>query len=302
MKHFILGLAQHVRSALLAYANLGLHRTVHGDSPGGDAQFDIDEVAETAARDYCFAHAPCPLAIYTEDQSLLTTGPAPEVLLIIDPIDGTRPASANLEMAMISIACASYHADSCLDDVHTAVLMEIKSGAWICADTEHGLDSAGFSHSLPQLSNQHDLAKMFWSIEFNGHPMQLMSSAYGHLVDGSANSGGVFVFNSSTFSISRIITGQLDAYVDIGNRILRDHPQTEPEFRKAGRGSILHLFPYDIAAAVFIARHAGVIITDAYGASLGETRLMDLTPFNQKSCIAAANRQLHEALMNNIRW
>jgi myo-inositol-1(or 4)-monophosphatase len=129
-----------------------------------------------------------------------------------------------------------------------------------------------------------------------------MTAAYGHLVDRSANSGAVFVFTSSSFSISRIITGQLDAYVDAGNRLLRDHPETEAEFRLAGRGSILHLFPYDIAASSFLARRAGLEITDGYGCSLGATLLLDPGPHNQQSCIAAANRALHEQLLDAIRW
>jgi myo-inositol-1(or 4)-monophosphatase len=143
---------------------------------------------------------------------------------------------------------------------------------------------------------------MFWSIEFNGHPMHLMSHAYQHLVDSSANTGGIFIFNSASFSITRIVTGQLDAYVDIGNRLLRDHPDTEKEFLRVGRGNILHLFPYDIAASVLIARKASLVITDAYGESLDGTLLLDLAPDNQRSCVAASTPELHAALLDTIRW
>ena len=69
-----------------------------------------------------------------------------------------------------------------------------------------------------------------------------------HLIDRSANPGGVFVFNSASYSISRIITGQLDAYVDIGNRLLKDHPGMRADFERVGNGHVLHLFPYDIGA------------------------------------------------------
>jgi myo-inositol-1(or 4)-monophosphatase len=110
------------------------------------------------------------------------------------------------------------------------------------------------------------------------------------------------VFNSASFSISRIITGQMDAYVDIGNRLLRDRPETEPDFRRVGHGSILHLFPYDIAASVFLAERAGVTITDAYGGSLHDTLLLDISPDNQRSCIAACTPKLHAALIESIRW
>ena len=41
--------------------------------------------------------------------------------------------------------------------------------------------------------------------------MHLMTAAYGPLVDRTANRGGILVFNSASYSISRIITGQLDA-------------------------------------------------------------------------------------------
>ncbi|WP_263140090.1 inositol monophosphatase family protein [Pseudomonas sp. RIT-PI-AD] len=303
MKDFLLGLGQHVRKELQLYADKGLNRFVHGDSPGGDAQFDIDEIAEKAVVDYVRAHTSEPIAIYTEDQSLIEIGENPRSILVIDPIDGTRPTSAGLEMGMISLARAPLvDGKACLDDVDAALLMEIKSGAWLYGDKTLGLVSDGFRQRIPNLSPTRETRFMFWSIEFNGHPMGLMADAYAHLVDTSANSGGVFIFNSATYSISRIITGQLDAYVDIGNRVLKDHPQTEAAFRKAGRGSILHLFPYDIAAAVFLAKLAGVTITDAYGNSLGGTDLMDITPANQQSCIAASTPELHAALLAEITW
>ncbi len=81
-----------------------------------------------------------------------------------------------------------------------------------------------------------------------------MIDAYGHLIDQSANNGGVFVFNSASYSISRIITGQMDAYVDIGNRLLKDDPALLKDFQAVGNGQVLHLFPYDIAASVFLAK------------------------------------------------
>jgi myo-inositol-1(or 4)-monophosphatase len=298
------GLAAHVRSRLLDYADRGLQRHVHGDSPGGDAQFDVDAVAEDAVLDYLRANATEPIAVYTEDGSFVEIGERPRTVLVVDPIDGTRPTSAGLEMGMISIAAAPLTPDRqpVLADVHAALLLEIKNGSWLYGDDRVGLTSGGFGHAVPRLSRNTALDRMFWSIEFNGHPMGLMADAYAHLVDASANSGGIFVFNSATFSISRIITGQLDAYVDIGNRILTEHPHTEPEFRRAGRGSILHLFPYDIAAATYLARLAGVTITDAFGADLGGTELLNLAPANQQSCIAASTPELHGALIDSIKW
>jgi myo-inositol-1(or 4)-monophosphatase len=305
LRSLLLGTAQAVRTAVLDHARAGLPRHVQGDSPGGDAQFDIDEVAEDAVWKHLTEHAREPVAVYTEDNTLRHTGPDPRYVLLIDPIDGTRPASAGLEMATVSIAAAPLGDGApTLADVCAAHLLELRSGHRIYADDELGapLEWHGYDWTLPRLSRTTEVARMFWSLEFNGHPMRLMTDAYEHLVDASANTGGVFVFNSATFSISRIITGQLDAYVDIGNRVLRDHPGTEADFRRVGRGNILHLFPYDIAAAVYLARRAGVVVTDAYGESLGPTPLLAVDPSAQRSCVAASTPELHRTLLDTIRW
>ncbi|MFJ4521823.1 inositol monophosphatase family protein [Streptomyces sp. NPDC088810] len=304
MKDLLIGAAKEIRGSLRAAGPAQLSRRVLGVSPGGDAQFDIDEVAEAAVWKYLMAHAPVPLAVQTEDNHRRDTGDDPRHLLVIDPIDGTRPASAGLEMAMISIAVAPLDKpDPTIGDVTHALLMELKSGAWMYAGPEtDGVEAEGFAAPVPALSTTADPRRMFWSLEFNGHPMALMSDAYAHLVDASANTGGVFVFNSASYSISRILTGQLDAYVDIGNRVLRDRPETEADFRRVGGGKVLHLFPYDIAAAVVLARRAGVVITDAYGAGLEETDLLDLSPLNQRSCVAASTPELHARLLDTIRW
>ncbi|WP_017653856.1 inositol monophosphatase family protein [Fortiea contorta] len=302
MKDYILCLAEYVSQQISQSQGKLKNRYIHGYSPGGDAQFDVDEIAESAVEKFIVERGE-PIAIYSEDKGLQKFGSDPSYLLIVDPIDGTRPAAANLEMCCISIAVAKFKEFACIGDVEYALLKELKTGAYIYGDRYHDdLIYAGYSYPLPNLSHTSDLNNMFWSFEFNGHPTSLMIQAYGHLIDSSANTGGVFLFNSASYSISRIITGQLDAYVDIGNRLLKDHPELRPAFEKVGNGYILHLFPYDIAASVFLAEKAGVIITDAFGKSLNSTLLMDISDQNQQSCIAASTAELHRKLLETIRW
>ncbi|GIE87083.1 inositol monophosphatase family protein [Actinoplanes regularis] len=277
-------------------------RYISGVAAGGDAEFPVDVLAEDAAWAYITAQ-PVPVALYTESHGLRRHGDDPEYLLVVDPIDGTRGAAANLEMACVSIAAARNTARPTLGDVEYALLKEVKTGNWLYADAHtDGILTGGYPDPVPALTDTVELERMFWSIEFNGHPMELMRRAYGHLVDASANRGAVYVFNSASFSLSRIITGQMDAYADVGNRLLKDRPETEDDFRRVGHGSILHLFPYDIAAAVYLAERAGVTVTDGYGASLGGTLLLDISPANQRSCIAASTPKLHDALLRGIRW
>lgn len=302
MKEYIIELGTFVYEEVKGQKGTLKNRLVNGYSPGGDAQFNIDAAAENAVLEYVNSKEES-VAFYTEDGGLKIFGDNPQYILIVDPIDGTRPAAAGLEMSCISIALAAYKPDAKIKDIEFAFLLELKTGAYMYADVySEGIYYEGYRGTLPNLSKVTDIKHMFWSLEFNGHPAHLMIDAYGHLIDQSANNGGVFVFNSASYSISRIITGQMDAYVDIGNRLLKDDPALLKDFQDVGNGQVLHLFPYDIAASVFLAKKAGVVITDAYGKSLDDTLLTDLSYNNQQSCIAASTKELHQKLLDQIRW
>lgn len=302
MKDLVRGVAEEIWTAVRDDRTTRSGRYLEGTTAGGDAEFPVDVLAEQVAWDH-LQDSGRNVAVYTESEGLRLIGEDPEYVLVIDPIDGTRGAAADLEMACVSIAAARFTDAPTIGDIEYAVLKEIKTGHWMYADAHsEGIESGGYPDPVPAVGATEIPERMFWSLEFNGHPAQLMLDAYGHLIDASANRGGVYVFNSASFSISRIITGQMDAYVDIGNRLLRDRPETEEDFRRVGHGSILHLFPYDIAASVFLAERAGVVITDAYGASLRPTRLLEIDPDNQRSCIAACTPELHASLLSEIRW
>jgi len=302
VKEYIIELGKFVYEEVKGQKGTLKNRLVNGYSPGGDAQFNIDAAAENAVLEYVKSKKES-VAFYTEDGGLKIFGENPQYILIVDPIDGTRPAAAGLEMSCISIALAAYKPDAKIKDIEFAFLLELKTGAYMYGDVySEGIYYEGYRGTLPNLSKVTDIKHMFWSLEFNGHPAHLMTDAYGHLIDQSANNGGVFVFNSASYSISRIITGQMDAYVDIGNRLLKDDPALLKDFQDVGNGQVLHLFPYDIAASVFLAKKAGVVITDAYGKPLDDTLLTDLSYNNQQSCIAASTKELHQKLLDQIRW
>jgi myo-inositol-1(or 4)-monophosphatase len=88
--------------------------------------------------------------------------------------------------------------------------------------------------------------------------------------------------------------------VDVGDRVFRDYPNLRAQFLQAGLGSVMGLFPYDIAAAVLIAERAGCTVTDAYGNSLDSTFLLDTSEQNIRSCLGASNPVLHEKLLAEI--
>ena len=69
---------------------------------------------------------------------------------------------------------------------------------------------------------------------------------------------------------------------------------------ESGLGTVIGLFPYDIAAAVLIAETTGCHVTDAYGNSLGDVPLLDTSEESIRSCVAASNPILHERLLAEI--
>src|SRR4051812_8004492 len=60
---------------------------------GGDITFAIDERAEVFLERFLAERAP-DVAFYSEDRGMVSPGGHPNWVLVVDPIDGTRPAMA----------------------------------------------------------------------------------------------------------------------------------------------------------------------------------------------------------------
>lgn len=298
MRDELLSLARAVRGAVLPRLSSPTRKAT-ARREAGDPHFEIDEIAEEATRD-ALSRFGGKIAYFSEDRGLVALAPDPEIALIIDPIDGTRPAMACFESCCFSVAAARYSSRPTMGDITHALVMELRSGEHFYADASGVEASLG---GAPRLSAATDLDAMFASIELTAHPIQRLAEVMGGLIDGAVTRGAVFVFTSSSFSLTRLVTGQLDAHVDVGHRILRERPELLPEFLAVGRGKPVTLFPYDIAAAAFIAARAGATVTDAYGRSLDDLPLFtDKSVEGQCSIVAAASPALHRQIMQSLRF
>lgn len=128
MKNEIFSLADHLCFELreLVFPLLGKSwsRGQAGRAVGGDTTFAIDEAAE-AYVEQVLAKSPLPVAFYSEDRGLVTRRGA-EWTIVVDPIDGTRPAAAGLVAACVSVAVARGTEDLRMNDVVYAVVQKIK--------------------------------------------------------------------------------------------------------------------------------------------------------------------------------
>ena len=76
------------------------------EAAGGDVTFAIDAAAEAMLERFLAERAP-DVAFYSEDRGLVEpSGATPRAVLVVDPIDGTRPALAGLESCCVSVAAA----------------------------------------------------------------------------------------------------------------------------------------------------------------------------------------------------
>lgn len=268
---------------------------------GGDVTFAIDERAEAFLQRWLSEHAPG-LAFYSEDRGLVEpAGQATEVL-VVDPIDGTRPAIAGLESACVSVAAAPLRDGVTMGEVTCGCVVEIKSGAAFLAERGTGLRMLGPGGEPlePTLSPNADLSRLFWTYGFRGRPARATVEVIGELIDASSVGGGTFDLGSATYDMTRLLTGQLDAYVEPGPRMIGEVPAVAAEFLRVGGGAVLNNSPYDLAAACLLLDEGGAVVTDASGRTLADRPLLGSGHDFQMSCVAAANPTLHAAILASL--
>ena len=296
MRALVRDLALALRERVLPQLGSHAARAHEAEAAGGDVTFAIDAEAERELESFLAERAP-DVAFYSEDRGLVEPdGTAAATVLVVDPIDGTRPAMAGLESCCVSVAAAPLGDEPAMGDVTVGCVVEIKSGTVFLAER-----GAGVVEGPPVLLSRNErIDRMFWTYGFRGRPARPMAEVLGDLIDASSVGGATFELGSAAFDMTRIVTGQLDAYVEPGPRLVEDVPGMREEFERVGGGAVLNNSPYDLAAATLILEEAGVVVTDAYGRSLAGCPLLGSEHEFQMSVVASGNPALHEAILRAL--
>ena len=298
-RQFMIDLALAIKAAVAPMAREVPGREILHTTVSGDATFEIDAVAEKALLSF-LRSAKMPVAYYSEDAGYSTfTNAQPMGLLVVDPIDGTRAAKSGFEGCVVAIASTRVIERPIMADIDSACVVEILGDRVFYAERGNGVRMFSDGHAKkPKLSQNTDLERLTWSMTVPARPAELIFPAAARLIDLSSLKGGFFACNSTSFSLTRLLTNQMDAYVDVAQRFMRDIPDVvRDHFINAGRGNVIGIAPYDMVAAVLIAQEAGCVVTDAYGNSLDPVLVLDSSSPNHQSMIAASNRTLHEKLL-----
>lgn len=297
-RDFLFKLAEAIRTAILPIVQEAKGREIVGTALSGDATFELDKVAERALLQH-LKIARAPVAYYSEDSGYSTFSSAqPKNLLVVDPIDGTRAAKSGFEACVISIATTRIIERPVIADVDNALVMEVLSGRAVYAERGAGARIyAGGAVKKPKLSDNIDLESVAWSMTVPGRPAELIFPTAARFIDLTSLKGGFFACNSTAYSLTRLVTNQLDACVDFAGRYYRDIPELVKDyFLNAGRGNVLGVAPYDMVAGLLIAQEAGCKVTNAYGHGFDDVMLLDSSPNNHQTIIAAASPELWEKL------
>ena len=218
-------------------------------------------------------------------------------MLIVDPIDGTRPAMAG------SSRPASRSPPPLLrgraDDGRRRGRLRGRDqdrgdASWrsAAAGVEPGAALSHDRRASSGCSGPTASAAGRWS------PTAIVLE---ELIDASSVGGGTFDLGSATFDMTRLVTGQLDAYVEPGPRMI-DEVDWDARRVRAGRPrrgpQQLPLRPRRRGADLRGGRRGGHRRRPA--SPLGERPLLGSGHEFQMSCVCAANAELHAAIIASL--
>lgn len=243
----------------------------------GDVHFGIDEVAESVIELFLEA-CETRYAVFTEDRGLRVPED-PQALLVIDPIDGSRPARCGFEQAMVSLACYPWVANPTLGDVCTSALVSLRTGEPVVSRRgQTGFESSISSSTIPLPDRP--LAACSWAFEVAGRPIRNLAARYERLIAETSLSGGAFVFNASAFAILQVATGDLDFFLDVG-----------------GEDGEFGLAPYDVAAVLPIAWSCGAVACDAQGNEIAGRETLRAGPL---SLLVARSPRIRDDVLDSL--
>lgn len=241
-------------------------RNGFGRGAGGDIKKRIDLAAEDALiQTLQKHHASCTLI--SEEAGVKRIGDNPsEFYVIADPVDGTANAVRGLPFAAISLAASREHS---LSDVEVALVADLMRNTTYTAEKSQGAHKNG---KRIKPSDTMKLEEAFVGVDFSTFQARQFVNQLAEVLKRTRH---LRHLGANALEICYVADGTIDAFIDI-------------------RGK---LRVTDIAAVYLILLEAGGIFTTPEGRKLDA----QLDPKRRVSLVAAANKSMHNTIVNMIR-
>ncbi len=234
-----------------------------GIGAGGHITRKIDNLAEKAIVRYLEKNRISCILI-GEECGTIKIGEEPETYMIVDSIDGTTNALRGINFASTSIAVSPK--DS-MNNIEAAIVMRLDNGKAYTAEKGKG---AQYNDEKMSLSKVKSLEKAVMAIDISRSPENIE-----RILPLLKTASHIRCLGSAALEICHVASGQLDAYVDV-----RDKLRTT-----------------DIAAAMLILKEAGGVVLQPNGEELRDAPLRVINRF---SVIVASNMELVSEILQEL--
>ncbi len=254
------------RAVYACCSRVGLARAldvVVGRNPYGDTTLEIDRIAETEARRVIEeAKTPCVFISEESGESIIGEGEL-QLVVLLDPIDGSSNAARGMSLYGTSIALARYKAGRLSsDDIVAAAVMNLGTGELFSAARGCGARLNGRRITSSGVTDTHEAILALDASGALGQVDRVLPAL--RLVRDVRRLG------SSALELCYLAAGCVDAFID---------------FR--GDNTIL-----DLGASLLVATEAGAVATQFDGGPIDCV----LRPVGRLSLLVAGNADLHDEL------
>ena len=264
---------------------LGARRRAVGDGAGGDVTFAVDELAEASWRSSSPSAAP---GGWPTTPRIAGWCPRRRRHARADRRSDRRDAAgdgrAGVGLRGGGARAAGRRRAGDARPRRAGCVVEIKTGDWFLARRGAGVPSI---RRVRVSANARGGRGCSGATGFAAGPARPTVEVLGELIDASSVGGGTFELGSQAFVMTRVVTGQLDAVVEVGSRMIDEVPGLRAEFERIGAGQVLNNSPYDLAAPWLCVVEAGGVVSDGWGEPLDGSRLLGSGHEFQMSSITA---------------
>jgi myo-inositol-1(or 4)-monophosphatase len=258
----LLGLTAQVRKVILRLQRDETTRKVTSRK-ATDVTRRIDELAEKEAFDYLEDRGVSAVLV-SEESGVRMIGSEPEVVIVLDPLDGTMNFVNSIPFYAVSAAMGHFRPNMKIDDLTVGVVRDVVNG-----DAFSAAKGLGAFHNDKRLVMDAHLPSSpvvsFYSYGSKELPIQ---------IGGLQQLTRFRTLGSASLEICYVASGKLDAMIDIRN----------------------FMRTVDFAGGKIVLEEVSGIFTDLKGNRI-EKRFDDQSGV---SLIAARNRKLHEWLLKLI--